>query len=253
MDARPNSAPNEVSSAPEEEIRICPPIWTSCVLPLQSKDGDHDGHEFQTPANTPDDTEPRGSVPAVADTGLHAGHWGLRKQPAPSAQLAMSKWAVDSASAAGGDDAAPADMRMARDKLSQANAAMAAENHDVARWLAQEAEVDAQLAGVKARRGGASKARAEPRHANRTLPEVVDLKLLDQARSDVRLAQGNPLTTEWAGAELQRSLDALARANDAFARSDSQAEVDHWAYMAKQRAAIALEITRQKSAEKVVS
>ena len=172
--------------------------------------------------------------------------------PAPSAQLAMSKWAVDSASAAGGDDAAPADMRMARDKLSQANAAMAAKNHDMARWLAQEAEVDAQLAGVKARSAGASKAPAKPQDASRVLPEVVDLTLLDQARSEVRLAQGNPKTTEWAAAELQRSLDALAKANDAFARNDNPAEVDHWAYMAKQRAAIALEVTRQRAAQQVV-
>lgn len=191
------------------------------------------------------------SVLMVATCTLAIG--GCVSTPAPSAQLAMSKWAVDSASAAGGDDAAPADMRMARDKLSQANAAMAAKNHDMARWLAQEAEVDAQLAGVKARSAGASKAPAKPQDANRSLPEVVDLTLLDQARSEVRLAQGNPQITEWAAAELQRSLDALAKADDAFARNDNPAEVDHWAYMAKQRAAIALEVTRQKSAQKVVS
>ena len=172
--------------------------------------------------------------------------------PAPSAQLAMSKWAVDSASAAGGDNAAVADMRMARDKLSQANAAMAAKDHDTARWLAQEAEVDAQLAGVKARSAGASKVPVKPQDANRVLPGVGDLTLLDQARSEVRLAQGNPQTTEWAAAELQRSLDALAKANDAFARNDNPAEVDHWAYMTKRYAAIALEVTRQRSAQQVV-
>jgi hypothetical protein len=36
----------------------------------------------------------------------------------------------------------------------------------------------------------------------------------------------------------------LAKANESFARSDASAQVDHWAYMAGQRAAIAQEVTR---------
>jgi hypothetical protein len=49
-------------------------------------------------------------------------------------------------------------------------------------------------------------------------------------------------TTQWAAAELQRSLDALAKADDALAHNASAAGIDHWACTARQRAAIALEV-----------
>ena len=62
-----------------------------------------------------------------------------------------------------------------------------------------------------------------------------------------------PQTRELAPDELQRASDALAKANESFARSDPSAQVDHWAYMAGQRAAIAQEVTRQRSAEKAVA
>ena len=171
--------------------------------------------------------------------------------PAPGAQLAGSTWAVASAANAGGDDAAPEDMRMARDKLSLAEAAMATRQYDMARWLAEEAEVDAQWAGVKARIGGASEATLDVPIANRVLPEETTLESIEQARSDVRAAQGSPQGTERADAELQRSLDALAKANHALARSGNAAEAEHWAYMARRHAAIAQEIARQDSADQL--
>ena len=61
----------------------------------------------------------------------------------------------------------------------------------------------------------------------------------------------DPQTTEWAEAELRRALDALAKADDALARNDNPAEVEHWVYIARQRAASALEMVRQKSAKKL--
>jgi hypothetical protein len=176
---------------------------------------------------------------------------GCVSSPAPGAQLAGSTWAVASAANAGGDDAAPEDMRMARDKLSLAEAAMATKQYDMARWFAEEAEVDAQLAGVKARIGGAPKATPDVPIANRVLREGATLNPVEPARSDVLAAQGSPQGTERADAELQRSLDALAKANHALARSGNAAEAEHWAYMARQHAAIAQEIARQDSTDKL--
>jgi hypothetical protein len=173
---------------------------------------------------------------------------GCVSTPAPGAQLMASQWAVDSASAAGGDKAAPAYMRLARDKLSRANAAAAARNHTLARWLAQEAEVDAQLAGVIAFTGGTSWA---PVGRTGASLEGADQNMLVQARSDIRLAQEDPRTADWSAAELQRARDAMAKADDALARDADPAEVDHWAYMARQRAATVLQINRLKSVEKV--
>lgn len=84
-----------------------------------------------------------------------------------------------------------------------------------------------------------------------TLP--ADNAALDKARRDVKLAQDDPQMRELAPDELRRASDALTKANDSFARSDASVQVDHWAYMAGQRAAIAQEVTRQRSAEKAVA
>jgi hypothetical protein len=94
--------------------------------------------------------------------------------PAPNAQLAVSTAALTSAAAVGGGEAAPLEMRLARDKLARANLAMAAKDYDVARSLAEEAEVDAQLAGVKARSGQSAKAAAEVQDASRALREEMN-------------------------------------------------------------------------------
>lgn len=76
---------------------------------------------------------------------------------------------------------------------------------------------------------------------------------LERARGQVKAAQDNPQARALAPDELKRAGDALAQANASFARDDKPAEVDHWAYMAAQRAAIAQETARQKSAELTVS
>jgi hypothetical protein len=65
-------------------------------------------------------------------------------------------------------------MRLARDKLARANVAMAAKEYDVARSLAEEAEVDAQLAAAKARSGRSTKAAAELQDASRALREEMN-------------------------------------------------------------------------------
>jgi outer membrane protein OmpA-like peptidoglycan-associated protein len=77
--------------------------------------------------------------------------------------------------------------------------------------------------------------------------------MLEQARSEYRVAEADPRAQNLAGPELKQASDALASADAAFARNDNPAEVDHLAYLAKQRIAIAEETARQKSAEILVA
>jgi outer membrane protein OmpA-like peptidoglycan-associated protein len=77
--------------------------------------------------------------------------------------------------------------------------------------------------------------------------------MLEQARSEYRVADADPQVRSLASGELKQASDALARADAAFAAHDKSVEVDHFAYIAKQRIAIAEETARQKSAEAQVA
>jgi len=79
------------------------------------------------------------------------------KTPA-TANVAVSKAAVDNAAGAGGAEFAPLEMRSAREKLASANKAMAAKNYELANDLATQAEADAKLAQGKANSAKAQKA-----------------------------------------------------------------------------------------------
>jgi outer membrane protein OmpA-like peptidoglycan-associated protein len=75
---------------------------------------------------------------------------------------------------------------------------------------------------------------------------------LSEARRDYRAAQDSPQTRELAALELRQASEALAKAEAAWSREDKPGEVDHWAYLATQRAAIAQETAKQKAAELMV-
>jgi hypothetical protein len=79
---------------------------------------------------------------------LAAGCTSL-KTPA-TADVAVSKAAVDSAAGAGGTQFAPMEMTAAREKMVRANKAMADKNYDLAIDLAAQAQADAKLAQGKA-------------------------------------------------------------------------------------------------------
>jgi len=96
--------------------------------------------------------------------------------PAPTEQVAVSTAAIAHAVSAGGRDLAPAELQIARDKLDRAKLAMVAENYDEARSLAQEAQVDAQLAEAKAGSIKARRAADELREGVRVLREELDRK-----------------------------------------------------------------------------
>jgi hypothetical protein len=93
--------------------------------------------------------------------------------PPPTEQMALAGAAVSRATNAGGGEVAPAEMQSARQKLENARLAMAAADNDKALLLAQEAQVDAQLAEVKARSSTARKAAEELQEGVRVLREEI--------------------------------------------------------------------------------
>lgn len=72
---------------------------------------------------------------------------------------------------------------------------------------------------------------------------------LDQARRDYRAVQQRPGAQQDAGAEIRQAGDALASAEAAFNRRDDTATVNHLAYLAVQRTALAQETLDRKAAE----
>lgn len=70
---------------------------------------------------------------------------------------------------------------------------------------------------------------------------------LDRARHDFLAAQGNPLIAQLARTELQQAADALDQAEEALSASADKAEVNHLAYMATQRVAMARELASQRA------
>ena len=71
------------------------------------------------------------------------------KTPA-TADVAVSKAAVDNAAGAGAMELAPVEMNSAREKMARANKAMADKDYPLARDLAAQAQADAKLAQGKA-------------------------------------------------------------------------------------------------------
>ena len=76
-----------------------------------------------------------------------------------------------------------------------------------------------------------------------------DNAALMSARAAFEGARNNAQTRELAAAELSAAGTALNRANEAFTRGDKLAEVDHLAYLASQRVAVAQQTARQQAAD----
>lgn len=90
--------------------------------------------------------------------------------PPPREQMAVSRSAVERASGPAGSEAA-VEIAAARDKMERANLAMGREDYLSALFLAEEAEVDANLAEAKARSVRAAGALQEVRESIRMLRE----------------------------------------------------------------------------------
>jgi hypothetical protein len=95
------------------------------------------------------------------------------KTPA-TADVAVSKAAVESAAGAGGVEFAPVEMNAAREKLAQANQAMSRKDYKLAVDLASAAQADAKLAQGKANSAKAQAAARALQDDIRVLREELD-------------------------------------------------------------------------------
>ena len=75
---------------------------------------------------------------------------GCAIHPAPSQELAAARSALDVAMLAGVDDPAAGEIPLARDKIALGERWIAAGDNKPARWLVEQAQVDAELAAMKA-------------------------------------------------------------------------------------------------------
>lgn len=96
-----------------------------------------------------------------------------QKAPA-TADVAVSRNAVENAVSAGAADLAPAEINAAREKMLRANAALAAKDYALARSLATEAQADAKLAQSKSNSTKAQAAAAALDADLRVLRQEVD-------------------------------------------------------------------------------
>lgn len=84
--------------------------------------------------------------------------------PKPSAEMALTRSALQSAELAGAADLAPIELRLAREKQELAESALRKENYVQARERTEQARVDADLA----------RARAEAEKSRLALKEIDD-------------------------------------------------------------------------------
>jgi len=101
---------------------------------------------------------------------------GCASTPPPTAQMAVSNAALAHAVAAGSVELAPTEMAMARDKMMRANQSMANKDYDTALTLAQQAQLDAQVAEAKAEAAKAGKSVTALQEASRALREEMARK-----------------------------------------------------------------------------
>lgn len=101
---------------------------------------------------------------------------GCASTPAPTEQMAISKAAVSNASSAGSNEFAPLLFKSATEKMDRAERAMAEKDYELARQLAEQAQVDAQLAEATTRSVKAQKAADALQEDSRVLRQEIDRK-----------------------------------------------------------------------------
>jgi outer membrane murein-binding lipoprotein Lpp len=104
---------------------------------------------------------------------LLAGCASPQKAPA-TADVAVSRNAVENAVSAGAAELAPEEINAAREKMMRANQALAARDYKLARELAIQAQADAKLAQSKANSAKATAASNQLNEDLRVLREEVD-------------------------------------------------------------------------------
>lgn len=101
---------------------------------------------------------------------------GCASVPAPVEQMAVSRSAVASANSSGANELEPVLLKSAMEKMDIAEKAMTEKNYALARKMAEQAQVDAQLAAAKARSAKAQKAADALQEDSRVLQKEIDRK-----------------------------------------------------------------------------
>lgn len=115
----------------------------------------------------------RGIVVSVAAAVITAA---CASVPPPIEQMAVSRAALNNANSAGANEFAPIQLKSAMEKMDGAERAMTEKDYSLARQLAEEAEVNAKLAGLTARSVKAQKAADAIQEDSRVLRNEIDRK-----------------------------------------------------------------------------
>ena len=121
---------------------------------------------------TPTFDRPRAAFAIVAAFAILSVSGCASTGDMPREQMAVARAAVDRAAGPAGADA-PIEVSEARSKLERATAAVARKDYDEARRLAEQAEVDANLAEAKSHSVRSSRALQEVREGIRQLREEI--------------------------------------------------------------------------------
>jgi uncharacterized protein DUF4398 len=109
------------------------------------------------------------------------GAAGCATSPPPTDQMTVAKASVSDANTAGAAVYAPNELKLANDKLANAQKAMADRDYGLALRSAQQAQADAQLAVARTQAMKARKATDDAQAAARTLREETDRNALRAA------------------------------------------------------------------------
>lgn len=99
---------------------------------------------------------------------------GCASTPAPTSQMAVAEAAVATAKSSNTSEHAPGELQVAIAKLTSARDALARKDYDAARRYAEQAELDARVAQVRAQSVSARKAAQESQEAARVLREELN-------------------------------------------------------------------------------
>jgi hypothetical protein len=98
---------------------------------------------------------------AVACAGLSVGAAALAANPIPNEKVAVAKASVQRAEQSGAPELAPVEMAAAREKLARAEKALTDREPKPATMLAEQADIDAQVAEATAQQARSHKAATE--------------------------------------------------------------------------------------------
>lgn len=113
-------------------------------------------------------------LPAIGIASLLMA--GCATAPPPTEQVAAAIAAMAQAAGAGAPELAAPEMRIASDKIDRLRVALAAKDYRHAAWLAQEAQLDAQVAEARADAAKAQRAADALRDDSQVLRDELQRK-----------------------------------------------------------------------------